>query len=265
MTTTISDSGVNFGNSAAAYQITQIGASVAGNALTVTLPVCTIAFRSTTLNSGTVTPVDLTSTLSLTIPSGASLGTVNATQSRIVVLAINNANTVELAVVNVSGGNDLTETGLISTTAISGSATSASTIYSASARTNVAYRVVGYVESTQATAGTWAAAPSTVQGQGGQALAAMSSLGYGQTWQNVLGSRVQGTTYYNTTGKPIFVGYSGYSSAATGAVVVNGVTIYSSLGRSTYFNTMPVPFIVPPGGSYSISGHDSTATWTELR
>jgi hypothetical protein len=83
------------------------------------------------------------------------------------VIAINNAGTIELAVINVAGGNDLSETGLISTTAISASATSNSVFYSTTARTNVAYRVVGYVESTQATAGTWATAPSTIQGQGG--------------------------------------------------------------------------------------------------
>jgi hypothetical protein len=76
---------------------------------------------------------------------------------------------------------------------------------STTARIGVAYRVVGYVESTQATAGTWATAPSTIQGAGGNAATAMSSVGYGQTWQDVTGSRTAGTTYYNTTGKPIQV------------------------------------------------------------
>jgi hypothetical protein len=97
---------------------------------------------------------------------------VSAIQSRIVVLALDNAGTVELAVVNITGGNDLSETGLISTTAEggAGAADSASVIYSTTARSNVAYRVVGYIESTQTTAGTWATTPSTIQGQGGNAL-----------------------------------------------------------------------------------------------
>ena len=42
---------------------------------------------------------------------------------------------------------------------------SATAYYSTTARTSVAYRVVGYVESTQATAGTWATTPSTLQGK----------------------------------------------------------------------------------------------------
>jgi hypothetical protein len=106
----------------------------------------------------------------------------------LVVLAINHAGTIEAAVVNIAGGRDLSETGLISTTAISGSATANNVIYSTTARTSVAYRVVGYVESTQATAGTWATAPSTVQGAGGNNRISSASMirlngsnGYGST------------------------------------------------------------------------------------
>jgi hypothetical protein len=115
--------------------------------------------------------------ISITVSSGSTLGTVSAKQSRIVVLAIDNAGTVELAVVNISGGIQLDETNLVSTTAEggAGAADSASIVYSTTARTSLAYRVVGYVESTQATAGTWATAPSTIQGNGGQALIRPSS------------------------------------------------------------------------------------------
>jgi hypothetical protein len=77
--------------------------------------------------------------------------------------------------VNIAGGNDLSETGLISTTAIAAASNSASTIYSTTARTSVAYRVLGYIESTQATAGTWAATPSLIQGVGGQSYVRPSS------------------------------------------------------------------------------------------
>lgn len=148
-------------------KIQPILATVASNALTITLNPTTLDFRSTTLPSGAVSTVTLGSAVTVIVPPLATLGTVSATQSRLAVLAINNAGTIEAAVVNIAGGNDLSETGLISTTAISGSATAANVFYSTTARTSVAYRVVGYVESTQATAGTWATAPSTVQGQGG--------------------------------------------------------------------------------------------------
>jgi hypothetical protein len=102
----------------------------------------------------------------MVVSSGSTLGTVSAQQSRIVVLALDNAGTIELAVVNISGGNNLDETTLISTTAEggAGAADSANVIYSTTARTSLPFRVVGYIESTQATAGTWATAPSTIQG-----------------------------------------------------------------------------------------------------
>jgi hypothetical protein len=176
-----------------------------------------------------------------------------------VVLALDNAGTVELAVVNIAGGTQLDETNLISTTAISSGSTSASVVYSTTARTSLPYRVVGYIESTQATAGTWATAPSTIQGQGGQALAALSSIGYGQTWQNVTGSRSVGTTYYNTTGKPLawFIGMAGgyYAFVTIGGTAFSG---YSNIGGT---------WLIPAGASYVVNSIQagSIAIWAELR
>lgn len=249
---------------ATSVQIQPISASVAANALTISASALSLDFRSTTLGSGAVTTVSGTPS-NLVISSGSTLGTINATQSRIAVLALNNAGTIELAVVNVAGGNDLTETGLISTTAEggAGAADSASVIYSTTARTNVAYRVIGYVESTQATAGTWATAPSTIQGAGGNALTAMSSLGYGQTWQDVTGSRATSTTYYNTTGKPILVNIHNEASGVATTLGINGVTVQK--GYSSASAHASLTGIVPPNGSYSTTGTLSSAIWTELR
>jgi hypothetical protein len=246
-------------------QIQPISASVASSALTITASALSLDFRSTTLGSGTVTTVVGTPS-SLVVPSTATLGTVSAVQSRLVVIALNNAGTIELAVVNISGGNDLTETGLITTTAISSGSTSASTVYSTTARTSVAYRVVGYVESTQATAGTWATAPSTIQGYGGQALSAMSSLGYSQTWQTVTGSRALSTTYYNTTGKPIFIAVSPAGNVAqTITVTVNGSTAYTQTGSYSGIG-IPATVIIPVGASYSCAFSTGALNiWTELR
>jgi hypothetical protein len=239
--------------------IQPISASVASNALTISASSLSLDFRSATLSSGAVTNV-LGAPANLVVPSGATLGTVSAQQSRIVVLAINNAGTLELAVTNIAGGTDLTETGRISTTAITAGATSASVVYSTTARTNVAYRVVGYVESTQATAGTWATAPSTVQGYGGQALAAMSSIGYGQTWQSV--TRTSGTTYYNTTGKPITVVVFSFGTT-TLLMQVNGVSAWNQ--NSVGAGSVPCgSVLVPPGASYVVTC-SSIAAWNELR
>jgi len=152
-------------------KIQPISASVGSNALTISASALSLDFRSATLTSGTVTTVSGTPA-NLVISSGSTLGTVSATQSRIAVLAMNNAGTIELAAVNVAGLNDLSETNVISTTAEGGAggADSVNVIYSTTARSNLAYRVIGYIESTQATAGTWASAPSTIQGIGGRAM-----------------------------------------------------------------------------------------------
>ena len=248
--------------------IQPITASVAANALTVTLNATTLDFRSATLTSGTVVSRVIASPVSVVVSSGSTLGTVSAVQSRIVVLALDNAGTVELAVVNIAGGNDLTETGVITTTAEggAGAADSASTVYSTTARTGVAYRVVGYIESTQATAGTWATAPSTIQGCGGQALTAMSSLGYGQTWQNVTSSRAYATTYYNTTGRPIQILITpNTSGSTTNTVLINGGTVIAS-SFSGSSAQIPMHVIVPAGASYSATSVGATLNaWFELR
>ena len=245
-------------------KIQPITASVAASALTVTINPTTLDFRSSTLGSGTVNTRSVPAAISVVVPSAATLGTVSAVQSRIVILAIDNAGTIETAVVNIAGGNDLSETGLISTTAISGSSNSANVIYSTTARTNLAYRVIGYVESTQATAGTWATAPSTIQGAGGNAVTAMSSLGYGQTWQNVTGSRTVGTTYYNTTGRPIGVSVYGTSGGTFCSLTVNGVAnvalssvVGAASAQPSYFG------LIPSGASY-VYANNATSVF-ELR
>ena len=230
--------------------IQPITASVGSSALTITLNPTSLDFRSATIGSGTVTTVNNAAAISVVVPSTATLGTVNAVQSRLVVLAINNAGTMELAVTNISGGSNLSETGVISTTLIAAASNSATLYYSTTARTSVAYRVVGYVESTQATAGTWATAPSTIQGYGGCALDAMSSLGYGQTWQSV--TRTMGTTYYNTTGKPITLNYVVVTntSGIYLQVTISGVTVIGPI-RDTIAGNNNVFAIVPIGAAYT--------------
>jgi hypothetical protein len=149
-------------------KIQPVTASVASNALTVTLNPTTLDFRSATLGSGTVNTRTVATAISAVVPSGATLGTTNAVLSKVTLLAIDNAGTIELAVCN--GSLSLDESTLISTTALSADADSATVVYSTTARTNVPFRIVGFVESTQSTAGTWASAPSKIQGYGGLAL-----------------------------------------------------------------------------------------------
>jgi hypothetical protein len=244
-----------------ADQIRSISASVASSALTISASAITLDFRSTTLGSGAVTTVSGTPA-NLVISSGSTLGTVSGQQSRIAVLALNNAGTIELAAVNIAGGVDLSETGLISTTAEggAGAADSATAIYSTAARSSVAYRVIGYIESTQSTAGTWATAPSTIQGAGGNALMGMSGLGFGQTWQSV--TRNASTTYYNTTGKPIVfvttIATSNNITMTIGGVALPAVST-GATGNSQFIA------VIPPGMSYSYTGTSAGAGVYELR
>lgn len=121
-----------------------------------------IGFRSATLASGASSTVSTTAALSTVISSGSTGGTVSAAPSRIWVGAILVSGAVELAWFN-SGttgfvGTPIDEGSLISTTAEggAGAADSAGVWYSTTARSNVPVTVLGYFDSTQTTAGTWA-------------------------------------------------------------------------------------------------------------
>lgn len=245
-------------------KIQPITASVAASALTITLNPTVLDFRASPITSGTVTSIVVSVAISVVIPSTSTMGTVSAQQSRLAVIAINNAGTVELAAVNIAGGSVLDETTLINTTAAVAAGNSATAYYSTTARTGVAYRVVGYVESTQTTAGTWATAPSTIQGMGGQAVAAMSSFGFGQTWQTV--TRTSGTTYYNTTGKTIMFSLHWASGGSQPLnATVGGYSFPSLTSQASFQVGMQIlVYTVPPGQSYSytIAG---TYTALELR
>jgi hypothetical protein len=146
----------------------KVVASVAANALTLAIktlagadpsvqdPVLFV-FRNATAATGDYVVYRVTSTLSIIISSGATLGHVSARDQQIILSAIDNAGTVELAVSCYLPGQNIR---LVSTTAMNGSATSPSTLYSTTARTNVAWYPLARCVSNQTTAGTWAAVPT---------------------------------------------------------------------------------------------------------
>ena len=104
-----------------------------------------------------------------------------------------------------------------------------------------------------------------------------TSIGYGQTWQNVAANRAFGTTYTNTTGRPITVavtlGSNGTQFDAFLIAAVNGLTIAGngpSSGATSLGNFFSaLIFIVPPNNTYVAnyaSSYGTTKTyWTELR
>jgi hypothetical protein len=257
------------GPSGAYPQICPISASVGSNALTLNLANTPLDFRSATLGDGTVHSAVATGALSLTVASGATLGTVNAVPAMLAILALYNAGTPVLAVVNIAGGVNLDETTLITSTALSGSSNSASTVYSTAAITSSPFRVVGYIVITEATAGTWATDATLKQGEGGQALVGQQTLGMGQTWQDVHTSRTNGVTYYNTTSRPIMLNVVMRSSSATIIfITINGTAMYAGSVSLEGGTASISGIVIPPGASYSadIAGLETSVDfWWELR
>ncbi len=154
-------------------QIQSITCTQASGALTLGINATTLDFRSPTLATG-IPNTRSVPTLSIQIPAAATLGALDGVSTKLLSIIIDNAGTPEQAVINPGGADYLSETGLISTTAISAAATNANVFYSTTARTNVPYRVVGFVDCIYS-AGAWGN-PDLVQGYGGRALAATSSL-----------------------------------------------------------------------------------------
>lgn len=98
-----------------------------------------------------------------------------------------------------------------------------------------------------------------------------AGIGYGQTWQNLTASRAFGTTYTNSTGKPIvlniFFGTASSNTSVNLFISLNGGTAFV-IGSAQYANGAPggvTSFIVPPGTTYNLTGASLLANWYELR
>lgn len=105
-------------------------------------------------------------------------------------------------------------------------------------------------------------------------LYASPSLGYGQTYTNVAGSRAVNTTYFNASGNTIFVMASLLSTASPcqvdATVTPFGGSSYGITGSSAFAvnSAMSIAIAVPPSGSYNLTvnnGVGSVYKWIELR
>lgn len=98
-----------------------------------------------------------------------------------------------------------------------------------------------------------------------------AAIGYGQTWQDLTGSRVAGTTYTNTTTKPIMVALGLQSSINSNVAlfVVGGVTVCHGQVNTPGGNyPVCMSAIVPPGSTYVLNitaGGFGILSWAELR
>ena len=95
------------------------------------------------------------------------------------------------------------------------------------------------------------------------------AIGVGQTWQNVLASRVQDTAYQNTTGKPIQVaiGADAQDDPRSFQVSSDGSTwvLVGRFAENTNLRENNVFAIIPPGWYYKVVGPASITHWAELR
>lgn len=100
-------------------------------------------------------------------------------------------------------------------------------------------------------------------------------IGAGQTWQNLTSSRAIGTTYTNSTGRPIMVAVSlssGAAASANATFVIDGSTVANNLASysngATWANLRQTfSFIIPAGSTYSatVSSSPALQSWYELR
>ena len=93
-----------------------------------------------------------------------------------------------------------------------------------------------------------------------------SCIGLGQTWQNV--TRTSGTTYYNTTGKPIMLGIIETAAVQNIAysVSINGVSVCSvTQNYTSSTDNASSHIVIPVGASYVLTLTAGTFTIVELR
>lgn len=117
---------------------------------------------------GTFEVLEVTAALSLTLSSGSTLGAVDTEPFRLWVTLFNDAGTVRLGAVKCAltdGVRGLFDNLSESSTAEGGAggADTAGVIYTGTAVTSKTMRVLGYLEYTLTTAGTWDTAPSLIK------------------------------------------------------------------------------------------------------
>jgi hypothetical protein len=116
--------------------------------------------------------------------------------------------------------------------------------------------------------GTWGI---NITGNAATATTDSQHLGMSQTWQVVSGSRALGTTYTNSTGKPIQVSVtatSGISGSIDPQLTVGGVVVARQyqVPPSGFSAVGTVSAIVPTGTAYSATATGAVSwTWQELR
>lgn len=250
----------------AVSQIQPLFAAISGSDLVITLDPTVIDFVTTPVSTtvANVITLPVPTSLSLTIPSGATLGTVSGVSNGLLVLAINNAGTVELAVCSEAYYSQLFEFNtILSTTILNTASDSFLTVYSATVRINVAFRLVGAIASTQATAGTWSTAPSVIYGSNpfDKMRSATTSLAFG-VFPYVMNFPASARTFTvsfrgintATSGIPVLQLLSG-STVISGTY--NGTVMHINTSSAVSSSPMPTGYIPLIDGGYGSANNYS--------
>jgi hypothetical protein len=172
LTTTGYDMPINMGLSSSAVggALTISLTTANGGAPSVSAPVL-VPFRSTTATSGTVTWSTISSSLILTIPSGATLGTSSSNVPfRVWIFLDANGGTPAVGVATCSNATTIFacsswESTLKTSVTISAGAVTGGTLYTTAGVSLDAVRIIGYCDFANGltAAGTWASACTTLQ------------------------------------------------------------------------------------------------------
>ncbi len=237
-----------------------IAAAVAANDLTVSLKVkdgstnpsstnkVGISFRSATLTSGAFEFVQATAATSVVLPATGTLGAANSQTIDIYVYAINNAGTIELAI----SGSSLFDEGIVySTTAIGTGSDTSTVLYSTSARSNVAVRLIGKVTVQHGTAA-WTNAPTAVVPYSPEMNTVINVSGYvsgGRTYLNESGSN---STSFNVV---TAITESTFESVGpTGASATNTWTAMDDIPAGARIAIVGFLYVYDPTSADTISG-----------
>jgi len=145
--------------------------TVVTNALNVTWAGGWLDFRNATSTNGAVTTANIVSITALAIsnPTTSSFGVGTGTSGRLVIGVAYAAGSPQLIIANLSGGLQMDESNLITTSQMTGTIVSSTTWYSNTAiATPTPYKIIGYVDATWTNGSGWTI--SAVQGAGGYSL-----------------------------------------------------------------------------------------------
>lgn len=226
-----------------------------GNDPSATNPVY-VSFRSATAASGANALLMVTAPTSIVVSSGSTLGMTSAVAATLAIVAFNDAGTFRLGIINPNAFPIID--GIASSTAEggAGAADSAGVYYTGTAVTSKAFTVLGFAMVTEATAGTWASVPSTLQ----VANSAISNNAYSAT-----GTFTPGLTFGGGSTGMTFSSRSGVYTKIGNLVYVNIIIVLSAKGSSTGSAVITgLPFTAAGQSGITVSNYSGTTGITSM-